>query len=179
MSWHNEVRAEFTVRQKTVDDTVVEELAQHAAAAFEAARADGQSIADAEARVRALIASWCAGTNGPRRLMRPALSDVEGTPLSEFARPSRSRLAGLGLDARHALRLIRRQPGAALISIVMIALGIGATTILFSLVNGVLLKPLPWKDSDRLVRVYEARKSTAMLAARYAFTNATYHVWTN
>jgi hypothetical protein len=39
----------------------------------------------------------------------------------------------------------------------MIALGIGVTSTLFSIVNGVLLRPLPWKTADRLVRVFENR----------------------
>ena len=43
----------------------------------------------------------------------------------------------------------------------MIDLPIGATTTLFTLVNGVLLKPLPWQDSDRLIRLTETRKATS------------------
>lgn len=60
-------------------------------------------------------------------------------------------------DLQYGLRLLRSQPSYALLVIVTIALGIGATTTLFSVANGVLLKPLPWPDADRLVRVSEAR----------------------
>lgn len=55
MDWHAEVTAEFTRRHKTVDDGVVEEMARHAEAAYEAARADGLMVPDAAASVRAPI----------------------------------------------------------------------------------------------------------------------------
>ena len=65
--------------------------------------------------------------------------------------------AGLIQDARYAMRLLRRQPGFTAVAILTMALGIGATTTLFSVAYGVLLKPLPWPHADRLVRVTETR----------------------
>lgn len=61
-------------------------------------------------------------------------------------------------DVRYACRLLRRDLGYAAVAILTMAVGIGATTILFSVAYGVLLKPLPWADGDRLVRVTESRK---------------------
>lgn len=61
-------------------------------------------------------------------------------------------------DTRYGLRLLRRQPGFYAVAILTMALGIGATTVLFSVAYGVLLKPLPWPDADRLVRVTETRQ---------------------
>ena len=57
-------------------------------------------------------------------------------------------------DLRFALRLMRRQPSYALFVVVTLAIGIGANTAVFSVVNGVLLRPLPFAESDRLVAIW-------------------------
>jgi len=54
-------------------------------------------------------------------------------------------------EFRFAFRQLRKAPGFALIVVLTLALGIGATTAVFSLVEGILLRPLPFKDADRLV----------------------------
>jgi predicted permease len=56
-------------------------------------------------------------------------------------------------DVRHALRGFRKQPTFTAAAVVMLAVGIGATTLMFSVVNGVLLNPLPYPDSGALVRI--------------------------
>src|SRR5260370_23973833 len=54
-------------------------------------------------------------------------------------------------DLRHGLRLLARNPGFSIVAFFTLALGIGANTAIFSLVNGLMLKPLPYKDADRIV----------------------------
>ena len=65
-------------------------------------------------------------------------------------------LESLARDLRFSLRTLRRTPGFAVIAIVVMALGIGANVALFTEVRGVLLKPLPFQDPDRLAMLYEA-----------------------
>lgn len=69
-------------------------------------------------------------------------------------RPGRISMTGFLHDARYAVRLLRRQPAFSLFVILTLAVGIGATTAVFAVVDGVLLRPLPYPESDRLVRVY-------------------------
>ena len=62
---------------------------------------------------------------------------------------------GISRDFRFTLRSLRRSPGFFAVTVLTLALGIGATTAIFSVVNGVLLRGLPYPNPDRIVRVYQ------------------------
>src|SRR5579872_1809797 len=64
-------------------------------------------------------------------------------------------MTALWQDLMYALRTFAKSPGVAAVAVITLALGIGANTALFSVVNGVLLNPLPYPHSERLMAVYQ------------------------
>jgi putative ABC transport system permease protein len=58
-------------------------------------------------------------------------------------------------NVRYAVRTLLRRPGFSLAAVVVLALGIGANSAIFTVIRAVLLAPLPYRDPDRLVRLYE------------------------
>src|SRR5919206_4188618 len=63
-------------------------------------------------------------------------------------------------DVRFGARMLVKNPGFSLVAVIALALGIGANTAIFSVVNAVLLRPLPFKDPDRLMMLWERRANS-------------------
>ncbi len=78
-------------------------------------------------------------------------------------------------EIRYGIRTLARTPGFSLLAILVMALGIGATVALFTVVNSVLLKPLPLPDGDRLVMAYEA--DTVLKFSGNVVAGGTYELW--
>jgi len=77
-------------------------------------------------------------------------------------------------DARYTMRQWRRVPGFALFTILVLALGIGTVTAMFTITYGVLLKPLPFQNSRQLFRPIERRQKGTMTSVHPTGRSATY-----
>jgi putative ABC transport system permease protein len=127
---------------------IVEELSQHLEDRWRELVAGGSSedeatrLALAEFRDGNLLARYMAP-------LRQAQVPAAVTP----GAPSGQGLRGVSQDVRSAMRMLRRQPAFSLTAILTLALGIGATTAMFSVVNAVVIKPLPYPESENVVTV--------------------------
>lgn len=112
-------------------------------------------LAERDALARGLTAAEA------RREARRQFGGIE--QMKETHREDRSTLwlENLIKDARYGMASLRREPVFAAVAIAVLALGIGANTAMFSVVDGVLLKPLPFPDPERIVLVWEAPTPTS------------------
>ena len=76
-------------------------------------------------------------------------------------------------DLQYAVRRLFKAPGFTVVAVVTLALGIGANSAIFSVVNGVLLKPLPYPESERLVGVYHVSEGERAVMSGPNFIDVT------
>jgi putative ABC transport system permease protein len=73
-------------------------------------------------------------------------------------------------DLKYAFRMLRKNPGFTVVAMLTLALGIGANTAIFSVVNAVLLQPLPFHDSGRLISIFQADRQSGITGVPVSFT---------
>jgi len=101
----------------------------------------------------------------PEQARRSALIEFGGVDqVKEQVRDVRigMRIEQVWLDVRYAARTLRKNPGFTAIVVITLALGIGVNTAIFSLVDGILLRPLPFEQPDRLVRLVQSQRQIGL-----------------
>ncbi|MDB4906132.1 MAG: permease [Gemmatimonadetes bacterium] len=122
--------------------------------AFSRTDRDAELREELEAHVEMEIAEYIRRGMDPQEARRRALLASGGlTIATESVRAQRGLpwLESIAADTRYAVRALRRAPAFTAVVVLTLALGIGANTAIFSVVRGVLLKPLPHRDGDRLL----------------------------
>src|SRR5205814_2686909 len=109
-----------------------------------------------------------------------AVGSSELTPVSSAERTRVKYSSAMEIvlrDVRYAFTMMRRNTGFTAAALLTLALGIGATTAVFSVVYGVLLRPLPFADSARLVRLSEEHPGAVSPLRQALLSNLTFHAW--
>jgi len=153
--WRRLLRVAFTKRHAA--ELVDDELRFHTESLVERLVAEGKSEDEARRDVMKRFDSY--------QRTRTAMKRQVGRRV--FTPGWRLMLDGLGQDIRVGWRQYTRRPGFATMTVLTLGLGIGASTTMFSVVNGVLLDPLPYPNSDRLVYI-----ATTAGGHQYASTTA-------
>lgn len=163
--WHEQIRKQLAGLNLAParEAEIIEELGHHAEDRYRDLRAAG--VAEAEARRIALDE-----VTAPELLVRE-LGAIERADAREPVGPGGGSqvhlLSGLGQDLRYGFRSLRKNLRFTAVAMLVLALGIGATTAIFSVLNGVLLQPLEYPDPGRLLKIFETTKEFKTMSAAY------------
>lgn len=158
MNWRHYVRSHLPPLDVAPEreSEIVEELAVQLESTYERARARGEAPDTAEHLAITEVNDWQAFAQSvaqiERRYIQPPAAGAGAGGI----------MTGLIQDIRYAVRALRRAPGFAAVAIITLALGIAATTIVYSIVDGILLRPLPIADPGRVLLARESIRGDDM-----------------
>ncbi len=121
-------------------------------------RLDRESVEEMQHHIEMLTARAVAKGVEPIEARRRALAEagsIQGARETIAEERTRFAIDQFGREVNHAFRAVRRTPGLSALSTFTLGIGIGASALLFTLVNAVVLRPLPYPDADRLVRIFD------------------------
>ncbi|MFC1639528.1 ABC transporter permease, partial [Gemmatimonadota bacterium] len=166
--WKRHVRERLELKgvEAERENEIVEELASYADDAYREAISRGDSEKDALEYAWRQVGDWKRlsdgfSSSGPSAQVRSALQRMEDHERSmSRLRSLPGVLADISQDLRFAARTLKRRPVFTVVVVIALALGIGATTTVFSVADSALLKDLPYRDAGRLVSIWTERQNS-------------------
>jgi len=165
------------------EQEIIEEIAQQLDDSYSENVAHGISPAEAEVRVAAQISDWHALAQEIHKADQPIAEIINATVPEDWREAMQEEnfrkrrggnfMADFWQDVRYAFRVLRNSPGITAVVVLTLALGIGANSAIFSVVNSVLLRPLPYRDSASLVWITDRLPKTS----RNLVFDADYFIW--